>query len=153
MKTWKDQRQQHAVTRIAALVLVNAMMFQEVLAHKEPEVRPLQDFRHDKDPVSSLADHWRYILDEINYYPIFNVAFHLLRCLGSDEDCIRAIRHLIEIAGQIVACRASLRHDLAGRIYHRILTEAKYLGGVLHIHPRRGAPVETGFTPRVVAGS
>ena len=128
MRTWADQRQQAAVTRIAALVLVNAMMFQEVLAQKEHRVRPLQDFRHDKDPVSSLADHWKYILDEINYYPIFNIAFQLLLCLSSDQDCIRATKHLIDIAGQVVACRASLRHDLAGRIYHRILEEAKYLG-------------------------
>jgi len=126
--TWRDQRQQAAVIRIAALVLANAMMFEEVLAQTDGRVRPLQDFRSEKAPVSALADHWKYILDEINYYPIFNIALKLLRCTASDKDFDRAIRNLLDIAGQIVACRASLRHDLAGRIYHRILAEAKYLG-------------------------
>jgi len=122
------KRQRSAIRRIAALVLVNAMMFQEVLAQKDERVRPLQDFRHESDPVSAFADHWKFILDEINYFPIFNVAFHLICCISSEKDSTRAIENLIAIARQIVDWRASLRHDLAGRIYHRILAEAKYLG-------------------------
>jgi hypothetical protein len=35
---------------------------------------------------------------------------------------------LLSTARKIVDLRASLRHDLAGRIYHRLLTEAKSLG-------------------------
>jgi hypothetical protein len=104
------------------------MMFEEVLAQKDERVRPLQDFRHEADPVSAFADHWKFILDEINYYPIFNVALQLIRCISSDKDSTEAVRNLIAIARQIVDWRASLRHDLAGRIYHRILAEAKYLG-------------------------
>jgi len=76
------ERQRSAIRRIAALVLVNAMMFQEVLAQKDERIRPLQDFRHESDPVSAFADHWKSILDEINYYPIFNVALHLIRCIS-----------------------------------------------------------------------
>jgi hypothetical protein len=127
-KAQLELRQRSAITRIAALVLVNAMMFEEVLAQKDERVRPLQDFRHEPDPVSAFADHWWYILDEINYYPIFNVALQLIRCISSDRDSTNAIQNLIGIARQIVDWRASLRHDLAGRIYHRILAEAKYLG-------------------------
>ena len=37
-----ELRQRSAITRIAALVLVNAMMFEEVLAQKDERVRPLQ---------------------------------------------------------------------------------------------------------------
>src|SRR5947209_2169806 len=108
------ERQRSAITRIAALVLVNAMMFEEVLAQKDEHVRPLQDFRHDPDPVGAFADHWKYILEEINYYPIFNVALQLIRCVSSDQDSTSAIHNLIDIARQIVDWRASLRHDLAG---------------------------------------
>jgi hypothetical protein len=122
------QRQRSAIARIAALVLVNAMMFQEVLAQKDERVRPLQDFRHEPDPVGAFGDHWNFILEEINYYPIFNVALQLIRCITSDSDSTNAVKNLIGIARQIVDWRASLRHDLAGRIYHRILAEAKYLG-------------------------
>lgn len=123
-----SERQRSAITRIAALVLVNAMMFEEVLAQKDERVRPLQDFRQNPDPVGAFADHWKYILEEINYYPIFNVALQLIRCISSDQDSTNAVQNLIDIARRIVDWRASLRHDLAGRIYHRILAEAKYLG-------------------------
>src|SRR3989442_8337857 len=122
------ERQHSAIRRIAALVLVNAMMFQEVLAQKDERVRPLQDFRQEPDPVSAFADHWNFILEDINYYPIFNVALQLIRCITSSGDSTNAAKNLIGIARQIVDWRASLRHDLAGRIYHRILAEAKYLG-------------------------
>jgi hypothetical protein len=122
------QRQYSAITRITALVLVNAMMFQEVLAQKNERVRPLLDFRHELDPVGAFADHWKFILEEINYFPIFNVALQLIRCITSEGDSTNAVKILIGIARQIVDWRASLRHDLAGRIYHRILAEAKYLG-------------------------
>jgi hypothetical protein len=129
MKTSRLLERQHsAIRRIAALVLVNAMMFQEVLAQKNERVRPLQDFRLEPDPVSAFADHWSFILEEINYCPIFNVALQLIRCITSGSDATNAAKNLIGIARQIVDWRASLRHDLAGRIYHRILAEAKYLG-------------------------
>jgi hypothetical protein len=123
-----DQRQQLAISRIAGLVLVNAMLFQEVLSQKNASVRPLQDFSRERDLVKALAEHWRYILDEINYHPIFNIAHDLLNCLSADSAANSAILELTNTARRIVNWRASLRHDLAGRIYHRLLAEAKYLG-------------------------
>jgi len=121
-------KQRGAINRIAALVLINAMIFQEVLSQRDGRVKPLQVFQSDSDPIKSLADHWDFILDEINYYPIFHIAHRLLRCLSSDRSVTQAIKELVQTARQIVSWRAALSHDLAGRIYHRLLTEAKYLG-------------------------
>ncbi|MCK4824429.1 N-6 DNA methylase, partial [bacterium] len=80
------------------------------------------------DILSQLRDHWHYILDEINYHPIFFTARQILGCFSADARIERAIKELIRAALKIVSCRAALRHDLAGRIYHRLLEEAKYLG-------------------------
>jgi len=128
MSNQLTSRQRSAINRIAGLVLINAMIFQEVLSQRESRVRPLQGFYSHSDPIGSLASHWRFILDEINYYPIFHIAHDLLRCLSSDRSTTQAVRELLKTARQIVDWRASLRHDLAGRIYHRLLAEAKYLG-------------------------
>ncbi len=117
-----------AVSRISALILVNAMIFQEVLSSKDRRVRSLQRFRGHSDIQSAFAEHWGYILDEINYYPIFHIAREILTCLSSDADAARALQSLLDTAMKIVNWRAALRHDLAGRIYHRLLREAKYLG-------------------------
>jgi hypothetical protein len=121
-------REARAVNRIAALILINAMIFQEVLAQKEQKVRPLGRLASSTDLVSVVKDHWRFILDEINYYPIFNTAYDLLGCLAADEDTHRAVEEMVDTALWVVKRKASLRHDLAGRIFHRILSEAKYLG-------------------------
>lgn len=123
-----DPRQAEAINRIAGLILVNAMMFQEVLAQSDERVKQLEAFRHDPDFISSLADHWKFILEEINYYPIFHIAHELLCCITSDVSALRALKGLAQRAKLIVGWRAPLRHDLAGRIYHQLLAEAKYLG-------------------------
>jgi hypothetical protein len=39
-----------------------------------------------------------------------------------------SVRQLLDSARRIVDWRAALRHDLAGRLYHRLLSDAKYLG-------------------------
>ena len=121
-------RQAAAINRIAGLVLVNAMMFQEVLAQQEKRVRNLGSFRHETNLIGALADHWKFILDEINYFPIFHIAYKLLLCISPDRAAVAAVNGLVQRAAMIVGWRASLRHDLAGRIYHRLLEDAKYLG-------------------------
>lgn len=121
-------RQRSAVNRIAALILVNAMILQEVLCQSESRVKPLRQLASGPHLVGQIRDHWQFILNEINYYPIFHSATQLIGCLSADPDVSKAIFGLVRAALEVVGWRASLRHDLAGRIYHRILEEAKYLG-------------------------
>ena len=117
-----------AVSRVSALILVNAMVFQEVLSTSDRRVRSLLRFRDHLDIQSAFADHWHFILEDINYYPIFHIAREILRCLAGSSDVAKAMGSLMDTATKIVSWRAALRHDLAGRIYHRLLKEAKYLG-------------------------
>ena len=117
-----------SVSKIAGLTLVNALVFQEVLADYESQVQHLRQTLQAHDAISAFADHWEYILTQINYYPIFHVAHQLLLALPSNPDSERALRSLARTALDIVQQRAALRHDLMGRVYHRLLAEAKYLG-------------------------
>ena len=117
-----------SVSKIAGLTLVNALIFQEVLADYESQVQHLRQTLQGSDAISAFADHWEYILTQINYYPIFHVAHQLLLALPSNPDSEKALRSLAQTALEIVQQRAALRHDLMGRVYHRLLSEAKYLG-------------------------
>jgi hypothetical protein len=139
--------QRRAVNRIGALILVNAMIFQEVLAAGDRRVRPLQRFRNRADVVSAVADHWRFILDKINYLPIFNVAHQLLSDIAADADVAAGTCRLVETALTIVTWRAALRHDLAGRIYHRLLAEAKYLGAYYTAIPTAALLLKLALSP------
>jgi hypothetical protein len=117
-----------AVSRIGGLVLTNAFIFQEILAEHDTRVHPVQRLANSEIPGNAFSEHWEYILREINYYPIFHVAREILGSLTSRAEVISALRSLADTAQRVVAMRAPLRHDLMGRVYHRLLAEAKYLG-------------------------
>jgi hypothetical protein len=117
-----------AIDRVSALIVANAMIFQEVLSQKDRRVNPLRSLSAESDLIASLGRHWQFILDEINYHPIFRTAVDLLNKLPADESVEKSVRELLTAASRIVSWRAALRHDLAGRIFHRLLRDAKYLG-------------------------
>ena len=119
----------------------------EALSRKHPKVLPLSNFIGRANAAAELAEHWESILTEINYFPIFATANQLLRCFSTDADFSSALKALVQTALKVASWRASLRHDLAGRIYHRLLEEAKYLGGVLHGHSVGNLALEAGPGP------
>jgi hypothetical protein len=108
------------------------MVFQEVASaytyDNGKSVEPLRRILQSPDLTSAFINHWQYITDEINYVPIFKVARELLLALPANPDVEKALQFLAEKALDIVRQRAALRHDLMGRVYHRLLHEAKYLG-------------------------
>ena len=104
------------------------MIFQEILADHNPDVHNLQRVLTAPDLVDEFAKHWQYIQARINYFPIFHVASEILTDLTSDPDLVIGLRALAKTAQKVVSMRAALHHDLMGRVYHRLLAEAKYLG-------------------------
>jgi hypothetical protein len=121
-------QQQQAVSRISGLVINNAMIFQQILAEHNSDVLPLQTIVDRDDIIEEFSQHWLYIVENINYYPIFHLAREALLGLSPKPDVEKSLRELAQIARKVVRKRAALRHDLMGRIYHRLLSEAKYLG-------------------------
>jgi hypothetical protein len=124
----KSKKASDSAAKIASLTLVNALIFQEVLADYEAQVKHLRQVLQSDNAVSAFSDQWEFILTQINYYPIFHIAHELLLALPSDPDTDKALRNLAKAALEIVQRRAALKHDLMGRVYHRLLADAKYLG-------------------------
>jgi hypothetical protein len=116
------------VCRIASLTLVNAMIFQQVLAYKDERVEPLVRSTDGPNVAEALLKTWNFILNDIDYVPIFTVARDTVRELIGAPDSDSALRRLAQAASRITSKRAALRHDLMGRIYHRLLADAKYFG-------------------------
>jgi len=116
-----------AISRISSLVLINALTFQEILSQHETRVLSLSQVVAETYPIEILRDHWQFILSQINYYPIFHLAREVLLNLSASPEITRGIRDLAEAAQRIVANRAALRHDLMGRVYHRLLADRKFL--------------------------
>lgn len=116
------------VLRVSALVLTNAFLFHEILARSEGEVDTLRQVMRSSDPTGEFLDQWDYIVEEIDYAPIFELASDVLVRLPSSPETERAIEELVEGAIEISGSRAALRHDLMGRMFHRLIANPKYYG-------------------------
>lgn len=123
-----DTRRQETAASLAALTLANAFIFQAELAEADPRIQPLRATLDQPDPISAFTNHWKFICDTINYVPIFHLARDVLLQMPPRSEVVQALRDLGDHILGIVSERAALRHDLMGRIYHRLLLEAKYLG-------------------------
>ncbi len=116
-----------------ALIWLNALVFQELLArHLDMSLLPAE--HHGKvidrpDPNGSTAHlqhQWEEVLG-INWWPIFHVARETLQATPGSPATRAAIGVLIRTAREIVESGMIRRHDVAGRIFHRLLDSRKFL--------------------------
>jgi hypothetical protein len=120
-----DRRETSA--KVSALVLANAMIFQEQLAMSNTHVDPLAKTLGEK-LSQNLRSQWSDIWNKINYISIFQIAESVLIELPATAQTQAALSGLAEEAIEICSQQTALRHDLMGRIYHWLLHYAKYLG-------------------------
>lgn len=116
------------VCRIASLTLTNAMIFQQVLAERDSRVESLSRSIKSRHIAEALLETWAFILEKIDYIPIFTTATEIMKDLVGVSGVDVGLEHLGAAALRITSRRAALRHDLMGRIYHRLLADAKYFG-------------------------
>ncbi len=121
-------RDPQRVARTAALTIVNAMLFQQVLSRYDRRVPGLPALIEADDVAERLAGAWEMILTDIDYIPIFQLARELVVQRTGTPDIDRALQDLARAAQRITARQAALRHDLIGRIFHLLLTDAKFFG-------------------------
>jgi len=116
------------VVKMAELALVDAMVFQEVLAGFNPRVPTLSQILVKTPIQQSLIDAWDEILNKIDYPPVFGLPVAILRSVPSSPLMEEVLKILLAEAQRIASSRVLLRHDLMGRIYHGLLLAdiAKY---------------------------
>ena len=114
-----------AALRIGCLVLFNALAFQDRLAEINDDVPTVSESW--EGGVHVLSDAWREICDEIDYIPVFELAADILDILADGPEdthssvmnpLIRAMEDTRRLEG----------HDLSGRLFHTLLTDAKFTG-------------------------
>ena len=120
-----QERNRAAALRIASLVLFNALAFQERLTAVDDDVTTVDEALRRK--LDGLHDAWRYICNEIDYVPVFDLAGNIVDVLKDGppevqlpviEPLARAVRDTRKLEG----------HDLSGRLFHTLLTDAKFSG-------------------------
>ena len=111
---------------MAALVIINAMVFQERLASNEVAFQPVSvAMRDGRFSRMTLLQVWDHILS-IDYYPIFSMARDVVREL-SEVEAAEVLGECARTAAALLGMGAVGRHDLAGRIFNRLISERKLL--------------------------
>ena len=124
------ENDRNAALRIGFLVLFNAMAFQERLSAVNEDVvtvrRALHFVTGGRDTVE-LRDVWRQICDTIDYVPVFELAGIILDELNAGPEGLSG--KIIEPLEQAMRVTYRLEgHDLSGRLFHTLLSDAKFTG-------------------------
>ena len=120
------------------LVVATAMLFHHrVQGHLPAE--PPNGYEGDWPPASATScaeqdsvinafrEAWRGIL-AVDYRPVFETGRTALAELTADPDTGQGVRSLAEVVARVSERVTGLRHDLLGRIFHRVLDTARYDG-------------------------
>ena len=120
-----QEKDRAAALRIGCLVLFNALAFQDRLAAANEDVPTVNETLGQG--ILGLRNAWRYICDNIDYVPVFELAANILDVLddGPDEIQTPVIAPLVKAMEDT---RRLEGHDLSGRLFHTLLTDAKFTG-------------------------
>ena len=114
-----------AALHIGCLVLFNALAFQERLAESRTDVPTAKEaLREGPDGIRRA---WQVICDDIDYVSVFEIAGQIADVLmdGSGELQRAVMNPLIQA---VEDTRRLEGHDLSGRLFHTLLTDAKFTG-------------------------
>ena len=126
-------------TKRGMLVVATAMLFhhrlQEHLPLEPPTdfsgvwppANPTQCAARPETTIGAFLESWRAII-EVDYRPVFEVACVVLETLSISPDVAQALFVLASDVAKIAGLIHGLRHDLLGRIFHRVLDTARYDG-------------------------
>jgi len=113
----------------AGLLLVDAMVFHEIIAASHKEVPTLSTLMASANLKKELENSWQYIIDNIDYEPVLDITLNILRNIPASPVVDKQLRLLGNLAYDIASSKVLLKHDLFGRIYHRLL-----LGNLVKYH-------------------
>ena len=120
-----NEKEREAGKRIGCLVLFNALAFHRRLALVRDDIPAVEEVA--ANGVKPLQEAWEAICTDIDYVPVFQVARELLRVLGygDPEHQLPVLRPLLRAVHET---RYLEGHDLSGRLFHTLLSDAKFTG-------------------------
>jgi len=122
----------------AMLVVATAVMFHSQLDKHRHDIKP-RDYEGDwspasasqcaesADPIGAFSQAWKLWL-VVDYKPIFDTARSALHALAGSNEFAAAVQVVARASLQVTRNIVGLRHDLLGRIFHKVLDSARYDG-------------------------
>ena len=122
-----DQEARLQTAKMCAVILINALAYQQNLSSCHDDIedvfQALQRRNVTQLTKGIVMEEWRAIL-EINYWPIFHIARHLLSEIPNNT-ALQILRPMAETADEIQS--AMRQHDVAGIVFQRLIADRKTL--------------------------
>ena len=122
----------------AMLVVATAVMFHSQLDKHRHTIKP-RDYAgewspasasqcaNSADPIGAFSQAWKLWL-AVDYKPIFDTARSALQVLAGANEFTASVQIVARASLQVTRNIVGLRHDLLGRIFHKVLDTARYDG-------------------------
>ena len=119
------QEPSRQTTRMGLAIILNAVIFQAHIARQSLQVTgPAQLLNQDQTNTHNILAVWRSIL-EINYLPIFRLAYELVSSLNNPQIVDRMTKSSLELAVKI--SKESDSQGLIGTIFGELIKDRKLL--------------------------
>ncbi len=114
-------------SRMAMAIVANALTFHAGLAGPYG-LPPIGELRGELGRMSKdrVLETWRYILAEVNYWPIFRIASDVLRPIRPGVAAA-VLERLRAVADELDGIGVTSTQDLAGQMFGRLITDRKFL--------------------------
>ncbi len=118
-------------SRMAMLIITNAFVFQSSLAGTDdmedvPSLRQLRGME-ERLNVDDVLAAWDKI-KQVNYRPIFDVAYQLILALATDDRLVGKVLWLLRnTAQQLVDRGLEHVHELAGIVFQRLIVDRRFI--------------------------
>ena len=123
------QEEGEQTLRLAMTILANALTFHMAIsgAHRIPTLDALRIQDGAGPPAKrQVLDCWRRIREEINYWPIFDIARRILEPMPA-RIAHPILDRLAQSAGELVNVGITTMHDLTGRLFQALIADRKFL--------------------------
>lgn len=113
--------------RMATAIIANAIIFHTRIEGQQG-IPTLTELQTETRVLSrnKLVECWRWIVMEINYWPIFKIASDLLSLIPT-QQAGNILKRLVETSDTLTELGATGINDLSGRMFQTLISDRKFL--------------------------
>ena len=113
--------------RMATAIIANAIIF-HTRVEGQQGIPTLAELQTETGMLSrnKLVECWRWIVMEINYWPIFKIASDLLSLIPT-QQAGNILKRLVETSDTLTELGATGINDLSGRMFQTLISDRKFL--------------------------
>jgi len=120
-KMLKEKFFEKDLLKMAFFIIFDGLLFHQVLSSHHYHINGLEK-APERDILEFVREEWNKIM-KINYLPIFTLAFEVINCLPVSPETDTIFKTLKAVVLEVISSGVLLKHDLMGRVYHKLLLE------------------------------